>query len=77
MKKDGHFSEKAFSPDELRLLRAPPPSDFPPLGAGDWCTLNSGSLRMLVIRGDDDCVTVRLPNGDQHLYPRACVRRSG
>jgi len=73
----GHpFRHGSFRPEDLRRVQPAPAPDCPPLGIGDWCRLNSGSPRLLVVDLEaDNRVVVSLPDGTEERLVRAVVRR--
>lgn len=75
MKKRREFRTRKFRISDLILVGEAPPPDVPPLGVGDWCIYNSGSRPLLVVDIDPENVVVAWDD-DEHVLPRACVRRA-
>lgn len=70
----------SFKANELKLIAKAPPPDFPPLGIGDICYLNSGSPPLTVVDVDENQVTISWRNIDdtveEFVTHRECVRRN-
>lgn len=70
---------KSYKASELSLVSPAPPPDKPPLGIGDRCRMNSGSLILTVVDFKGDAITVSWRGeGGQALeasIARACLRR--
>lgn len=58
----------------LRKVADADPPDVVPLIVGDWCRLNSGGPRMLVVDVTPACVTCALADGERE-FDRRTVRR--
>ena len=67
-----------FRPEDLVLVSPAPPPDNPPLGVGDYCMLNSGGPKMLVVDVEEEHVTTAWgrEREEEHRFLRAIVRRT-
>src|ERR1700676_710694 len=59
-----------FKPGDLRLVSLAPPPDDPPLRIGEYCRLNSGGPRLLVVDVDGFVIVVGW-DGDRSVKKRA------
>lgn len=77
MSKEPYKKHAMFRPEDLRIVAPAPPPDSPPLRIGDWCRLNCGGPKMMVVDEWTDKVTVAVPGKSviEHVMDRAVVRR--